>query len=197
MNYIGLKSNIKVICIIFMMFIMSNFILLQSKANAEISFSVDSLNDVEKSSNITVNIKGENFENASKKPNGIKFDLFYDSSLLEFVSAQKGDAVSSAIDLNENYTDEGRVRIGIVSLTSINKSGIFYQVTFKVKDNISVNSSDLKLEMKEVSNSSGEELETTAKNGVINFKRSDVQKSEETEDGNSKNNSSVRDYRWK
>ena len=117
MNYIGLKSNIKVICIIFMMFIMSNFILLQSKANAEISFSVDSLNDVEKSSNITVNIKGENFENASKKPNGIKFDLFYDSSLLEFVSAQKGDAVSSAIDLNENYTDEGRVRIGIVSLT--------------------------------------------------------------------------------
>ena len=195
MNYIGLKSNIKVICIIFMMFIMSNFILLQSKANAEISFSVDSLNEVEKSSNIAVNIKGENFENASKKPNGIKFDLFYDSSLLEFVSAQKGDAVSSAIDLNENYTDEGRVRIGIVSLTSINKSGIFYQVTFKVKDNISVNSSDLKLEMKEVSNSSGEELETTVKNGVINFKRSDVQKSEETEDGNSKNNSSVRDYR--
>ena len=49
--------------------------------------------------------------------------------------------------------------------------------------------------MKEVSNSSGEELETTAKNGVINFKRSDVQKPEEAEDGNSKNNSSVRDYR--
>lgn len=169
--------------ILFILIISIAFGIITVKASDRISFSVNNINDVEKGSNITVVVQARNLENASQKPIGIKLDLFYDSDVLEYVSAEKGNDAGSAIALHENYTEEGRIRIGLVSFLEMNKSGEFYTVQFKVKDNANVTTSELKLELSEVSDSSGNQIECDVQNATISFKGvvADSEKQENTQ----------------
>ena len=83
--------------------------------------------------NFSIKIIGENFDE-SKELAGIKLDIFYDNTAFKFVDAKKMKASGMAITLHENYANEGRVRIGIVSLTGLSTSGELYEIKFKVID---------------------------------------------------------------
>ena len=162
--------TIQKITIIFLTLLLVGILTINVHASEKITFSIDNLNDVEQGSNITLTLKGENFEDANPKPIGIKLDVFYDADVLEYISAEKGSVVGSTMALHENYTDEGRIRIGIVSFTSIDKSGDLYSIQFKVKDNLQVSNSDVRIEISEVSDSSGNEIDADVKNATITFK---------------------------
>mgnify|MGYP005783547007 CR=1 FL=1 len=165
-----MKAIKKIIIILLTLILIISVNSIKVNASEKIVFSVNNISDAEKGSNVTVILKGENLEEASPKPIGIKLDVFYDSNVLEYVSAEKGEAAGSAITLHENYTDEGRIRIGIVSFMDINKSGEMYLIQFKVKDNVNVSSSDIKLEIAEVSDSSGNEISCDVQNATITIK---------------------------
>ena len=159
--------TIQKITIIFLTLLLVGILTINVHASEKITFSIDNLNDVEQGSNITLTLKGENFEDANPKPIEIKVDVFYDADVLEYISAEKGSVVGSTMALHENYTDEGRIRIGIVSFTSIDKSGDLYSIQFKVKDNLQVSNSDVRIEISEVSDSSGNEIDADVKNATM------------------------------
>lgn len=138
-------------------------------ANSNISFIVEDIKNVEKSSTITAIIKGENLENSTEKLSGLKFDLYYDNEQLEYVSSKKGDAVSNVFDLSENYSDESRVRVGMITLSSLDKSGVFYEVTFKVKDTLKEETGTFRIDIKEASTADGNQLNVETQNGTITY----------------------------
>ena len=141
----------------------------QVNASSNIKILVEGVKDVEKNSTITAIIRGENLENSSEKLSGLKFDLYYDNEQLEYVSSKKGDAVSNVFDLSENYSDEGRVRVGIVTLSSIETSGIFYEITFEVKDTFKEPTGTFRIDIKEASTAEGNELNVETQNGTITY----------------------------
>lgn len=153
-----------------------------TKAVATLELSVDSVEGVKKGDTITLKIKASNVAEQESKISGIKFDAYYDTENLEFVSAEKLDAASGGIDLNENYPEEGRVRIGIVSLTGLNKSGELYEVTLKAKENITKSEVEIRIETKEVVDSNNNEIPCETKNGTIKFAESAISNPENTEE---------------
>lgn len=147
------------------------FLLGTIKVNASSKFelSVNSQEGVQKGETITLIIRGDNISEQEKKIAGIKFDVFYDTDNLEFVSAEKLEAASGTIDLNENYTEEGRIRIGIVSLIGLNKSGELYQVVLRAKETLNTTETEIRLEAKEIVDSENNEISCETKNGTIQF----------------------------
>lgn len=186
---IKMKLAQKVVGILFILIIIIAFGAITVKASDKITFSVEDINDVEPGSTINVVVQAKNLENASQKPIGIKLDLLYNPDVIEYISAEKGKNAGSAIALHENYTDEGRIRIGLVSFADMNQSGEYYSVQFKVKDNISVASTPITLEVAEVSDSSGNAINCDVQNAIISFKGVTTQenpKQEEKDDANKK-----------
>lgn len=184
---IKMKLAQKVVRILFILIIIIAFGAITVKASDKITFSVEDINDVEPASTINVVVQAKNLENASQKPIGIKLDLLYNPDVIEYISAEKGKNAGSAIALHENYTDEGRIRIGLVSFADMNQSGEYYSVQFKVKDNISVASTPITLEVAEVSDSSGNAINCNIQNAIISFKGVTTQenpKQEEKDDAN-------------
>ena len=177
----GIRTKNKTILILIVI-ILNVLICSQVNASSKIKFSVEDVKDVERSSTITVKIKGENIENCDEKLVGLKFDLYYNNEQLEYISSKKGEAVSGTFDLSENYEDEGRVRIGIVTLSSINTSGTFYELTFKVKDDIKEQTGTFKIEVKEASSEDGKQLECDTQDGTITYISDLVNKNEKIEE---------------
>lgn len=151
----------------FMIIFMGNVTIL--KATSPVELSIDSKEGVKRGETITLNIKIQNVQEQTKKIVGLKFDIYYDINNFEFVSASKLDAASGTIDLNENYPGEGRVRVGIVSLMGLSKSGDLYELKLKVKENITKNVSEIKIETKEVIDGENNEIPVEIKNGNIKF----------------------------
>ena len=184
---IKMKLAQKVVRILFILIIIIAFGAITVKASDKIIFSVEDINDVESGSTINVVVQAKNLENASQKPIGIKLDLLYNPDVIEYISAEKGKNAGSAIALHENYTDEGRIRIGLVSFADMNQSGEYYSVQFKVKDNISVASTPITLEVAEVSDSSGNAINCDIQNAIISFKGVTIQENPKQEDDDDAN----------
>ena len=182
-----MKLAQKVVRILFILIIIIAFGAITVKASDKIIFSVEDINDVESGSTINVVVQAKNLENASQKPIGIKLDLLYNPDVIEYISAEKGKNAGSAIALHENYTDEGRIRIGLVSFADMNQSGEYYSVQFKVKDNISVASTPITLEVAEVSDSSGNAINCDIQNAIISFKGVTIQENPKQEDDDDAN----------
>lgn len=141
--------------------------------------SVDRIKDVEAGKTVTLIIRGDNISEQENKISGIKFDIFYDTNNLEFVSADKLDAASGTIDLNENYPEEGRIRIGMVSLTGLNKSGELYKIELKAKEKLNKKEVEIRLEPKEIIDKENNEIPCEVKNGAITFKEKTGESKEE------------------
>lgn len=155
-------------------------LLLSSKiyASPKFELSINGLDEVESGQTITFKIRGDNIPEQQSKIAGITFDVMYDKDNLEFVSCKKLDAANGTIDLNENYPEEGRVRIGIVSLIGLNNSGELYEVTLKTKQTFTKMETELRLITSEVIDSKDNEIPTEVRNKTIKFKGEIVEKEE-------------------
>lgn len=85
----------------------------------------------ENNENVTVNIY---MENVNTELVTLGLDLKYDTSKLEYVSSKAGKDLKATLKLDENLVDESRVAIGIVAINGLKNDGLYYQITFKVKD---------------------------------------------------------------
>lgn len=85
----------------------------------------------ENNENVTVNIY---MENINPELVTLGLDLKYDTSKLEYVSSKAGKDLKATLKLDENLADESRVAIGIVAINGLKNDGLYYQITFKVKD---------------------------------------------------------------
>ena len=79
--------------------------------------------------NVSLNI---NIENLESKLHVLGLDIKYDTSKLEFVSAKQNKNINSTMKLAENFPEENRVAIGMMSVEGFKQTGTYYTVTFKV-----------------------------------------------------------------
>lgn len=175
-----MRTTIKIILLtLFMIF--SLFI---GKVNADsnIEFSIESKEGVKAGDTVSFIIRMDNVSEQDKKPVGIKLDVYYEKDLLEFVSAEKKDVANGSIDLNQDYPEEGRIRIGVVSISAIKNSGELYAVTFKVKNDITKNEAEVRLEINELIDADDNEIPYTVKNGIIKFEGVQVQNTSQQND---------------
>lgn len=159
-------------------------------ANGEIEFSIDGKEQVKSGDTISLIIRASNMENQEKKPVGIKLDVYYEKELLEFVSAQKKDVANNSFELNQNYPEEGRIRIGIVSMYSIDKSGELYEVKFKAKENLSKEQTEVRIEVNELIDGDDNEIPSTVKNGIVSFDKTQVTENNNAQSVQPENNQS-------
>lgn len=158
-----INKIISVILLVFILLILSQEI----KANSTINLKIES-KEVN-SEEFTIKIIGDNIDK-NNTISGIKMDLFYDKDTFQVIDGSKLKAAGSAINLYENYANEGRVRIGIVSMLGMSKSGELYEIKFKITNTEKLNNnSEFKLSIKEVTDEQGNILDTSTENGIITF----------------------------
>lgn len=104
-------------------------------------------------------------ENVNKELSSWSLDFKYDNEKLEFLDSKAGKDLHASFKLAENVPEESRVAIGAVSFIGFKNDGIYYSVTFRVKDN----SSDIPIELnvRDFSDEDGNQLEFEQKSGKI------------------------------
>ncbi len=110
---------------------------------------------------------GENIDNG-------QFDLVYDSSKLEIVSADCGDLIASTThSINPNYS-QNTIRGAFATGNPINPNGCLMSVKFKIKADAPEGVVDLTLQNVQIGNDAGEHLTVTCNNGSIQIKNRSV-----------------------
>lgn len=125
--------------------------------------------------NVTISIY---MENTDSNIVALGLDLKYDTSKLEYVSSKAGKDLNATLKIDENIPDESRVAIAIMSITGLKNDGLYYQITFKVKDS----SSDIPLELslREASDSNGNDIKVETYGGKIKISSQEVVQEEKT-----------------
>lgn len=146
-------------------------------------FYVDDVTKEDNSETVDVKFYAENMKGSSLSKIG--FVINYDSSKLEYVSSRLGNGISSDIKMAFNKELDGKLRIGIVSLSNINTNGLYYIVTFKVKDT----ESDIPLELtlKESKNKSDNNVSVSYSGATIRMK---------SKDGKTNGNQTIDDFHY-
>ena len=132
-------------------------------------FYVDDVTKEDNSETVDVKFYAENMKGSSLSKIG--FVINYDSSKLEYVSSRLGNGISSDIKMAFNKELDGKLRIGMASMSNINTNGLYYIVTFKVKDT----KSDIPLELtlKESKNKSDNNVSVSYSGASIRMKSND------------------------
>lgn len=175
-----MKYKINFIITIILIVIELLTIKVNANESAKFKLLVNSVENIKSGEEITLKIKLDNISKDESEISGIKFDVFYDKDNLEFVSAEKLNVASGSIDLYQDYPEEGRIRIGLISLTGINKSGELYEVTLKTKELITKKEVNIRIETKEVIDKNNNEIECEVENGVIKFEGISSENTEQT-----------------
>ena len=162
---------LKKIMITFSLFIL--LITMNSYAAAKTCFVIKDVTKYSNSDKVTVNLS---LENPNKDITNWSLDVKYDKSKLDFINSRAGKDLNATFKLAENLPSESRVAIGAVSFTGFKKAGIYYSLTFKIKDD----SADIPLEinLREVSDSKGNSIICDVKNGKIIIPKDDEVKVE-------------------
>lgn len=149
-------------------------ITLNSYAAAKPCFVIKDVTKYTNSDKVTLNLY---LENASKKITNWSLDIKYDSQKVEFVNSRAGKDLSATFKLAECLPSESRVAIGAVSFTGFKKSGLYYSVTFRVKDD----SADIPIELnvREVCDDKGNAVDFESKGGKIIIPKEKNEKVEE------------------
>ena len=92
-------------------------------------------------------------------------DVKYDTEKLEFVSSKKGKDLKAEMQLAEDRPNQKRVAIGAIKTSGFEDDGIYYTVTFKVKDSSSDISVDINIS--EATDAQGNDVKVDAKGGKI------------------------------
>lgn len=104
-------------------------------------------------------------ENVNKELSSWSLDFKYDNEKLEFLDSKAGKDLHASFKLAENVPEESRVAIGAVSFIGFKNDGIYYSVTFRVKDNS--NDIPIELNVRDFSDEDGNQLEFEQKSGKI------------------------------
>lgn len=174
-----MKYKISFILAIILIVIILLTIKVNANANAKFKLLVNSVENIKSGEKITLKINLDNISKDESEISGIKFDVFYDKDNLEFVSAKKLNVASGSMDLYQDYPEEGRIRIGLISLTGINKSGELYEITLKTKELITKKEVDIRIETKEVIDKNNNEIECEIENGIVKFEGIAVENTEQ------------------
>lgn len=172
-------KKIKFVLSILIILIALNFCT-YSMADTNCKLYIEEAIKYQNSDEVTVNIC---MEDINSEIVTLLFEVDYDTSKLEFINAKKGKDLNSSMQLAENIPEESKVSIGIVTLGGLEDSGLYYTITFKVKDS----SSDipLKLLINEATNSNGESVNVLSSDGIIKIS-SETKKEEEKSKENQK-----------
>jgi hypothetical protein len=95
------------------------------------------------------------------------FDLFYDTSKLEVITAEAGSDLTTGTSVVGINTTIGRVRLGYANDNGFNDSGSILDVTFKIKDGLVNQEIPLNLEVSEFINSALEYIPYNVTQGKI------------------------------
>lgn len=104
-------------------------------------------------------------ENASRDIASWSLDFKYDSTKLEYLSSKAGKDLHASFKLAENVPEESRVAIGAISFIGFGKDGVYYSVTFKVKDDSE--NIPIELNVREVCDENGNTVKHDSKSGKI------------------------------
>ena len=116
-------------------------------------------------------------ENVDSKIVTLGLDVIYDSSKVEYVSSKAGKDLGASFKLAENVKEENRVAIGAVSFDGFENNGLYYSITFKVKDDSE--NIPLKLQIRDVSDEQGNDVTVNSKDGKIRISSEESTKKEE------------------
>lgn len=106
------------------------------------------------SENVTVSIY---MENVNEEIVTLGLDLKYDTSKLEYINSKAGKDLKATLKLDEDFPEESRVAIGIIAMNGLKNNGLYYQITFKVKDDSS--NIPLEISLREATNSDGKDIQ--------------------------------------
>ena len=126
----------KTILVIAVFLIILSIIMPTANASTNVEFSINSKNGIKAGKEFPTIVRIDNIPEQEQKPSGIKFDLFYDKDVLEVVSIKKKDTLNGTFEINKNYPDEGRIRMGFATIGGLQKSGELYEIKFKAKEKL-------------------------------------------------------------
>ncbi len=159
----------KTILVIAVFLIILSIIMPTANASTNVEFSINSKNGIKAGKEFPTIVRIDNIPEQEQKPSGIKFDLFYDKDVLEVVSIKKKDTLNGTFEINKNYPDEGRIRMGFAAIGGLQKSGELYEIKFKAKEKLTKKECELRIEVKELTDSENNSLQYITKNGTIKF----------------------------
>lgn len=159
----------KTILVIAVFLIILSIIMPTANASTNVEFSINSKNGIKAGKEFPTIVRIDNIPEQEQKPSGIKFDLFYDKDVLEVVSIKKKDTLNGTFEINKNYPDEGRIRMGFATIGGLQKSGELYEIKFKAKEKLTKKECELRIEVKELTDSENNYLQYITKNGTIKF----------------------------
>lgn len=142
-----MKKLIVFFCLCLLVFTNSSL----AKENPKIY--LENIAKYDNSENVTINIY---MENVNSDIAVLGLDLKYDTSKLEYVSSKAGKDLKATVKLDENIPEESRVSIAIMSLNGLRNDGLYYQITFKGKDNNGT--TPLDISVREATDSDGNEI---------------------------------------
>ncbi len=159
----------KTILVIAVFLIILSIIMPTANASTNVEFSINSKNGIKAGKEFPTIVRIDNIPEQEQEPSGIKFDLFYDKDVLEVVSIKKKDTLNGTFEINKNYPDEGRIRMGFATIGGLQKSGELYEIKFKAKEKLTKKECELRIEVKELTDSENNSLQYITKNGTIKF----------------------------
>lgn len=127
------------------------------------------------SENVTVSIY---MENVNSQIVTLGLDLKYDTSKLEYVSSKAGKDLKATLKLDEDLPEESRVAIGIIAMNGLKNNGLYYQITFKVKDDSS--NIPLEISLREATDSDGKDIKVETQGAEIKITKEEIKKEENT-----------------
>lgn len=145
----------------------------------------------ENSNEITVDL---NMENLNDSVASLGLNIIYDENKLEYISSKHGKNLKTTVQMSE-YVTNNKISVRIKGQDGLKTDGTYYQLTFKIlnetEEQIPIN-----LELKEVKDINGNNVQCNISNGIIYTKKQEQpvsdnkdsnDKAEETNKNDNKN----------
>lgn len=152
----------RIIALLTAIMLMISLIPISVVAADTVTISADSVTGI-RGDTVNVDIR----ISSGSKMQACSFDLEYDKSSLEIVSAEKGSVLSATPIVNTNVA--GKVIFSYASTTPVNNSGVVLSLKFKILDNAQYGYNKIKLTVNELADGSFANLSCTVKDGYIDI----------------------------
>lgn len=140
---------------------------------------IEGIEKDENSDKVNLNIIMENIESANKMV-ALRIDVKYDPEKLEFINSKAGKDLKATIKYDEDFPDEGRFSIAILSVGGLSKNGLYYTATFKIKDGVTKDI-PIGLEIGEATDDDGHSIKIDTEGTTIKLS-SDAEEPEQIEE---------------
>ena len=164
-----MKTRAKVLIIVSLMMLILPII---SFADGSPKLYIDDSITIDSNNKLRLDIKMENIESANKIV-ALGINVKYDTSKLEFSGAEAGNDLNATLKYDDNFPDEGRFSIAILSLSGLKDNGQYYTVSFKLKDGATGNI-PVDLEISEASDNNGNQIDIDTIGTIIRIDSDEI-----------------------